>query len=197
MSILSIFRRPAVTADALRAKITELRDMQPALAAAAREASAKRSKGLLSASDGELAKLEAALASADREAARCDAALAQLEHDLHELEEAEALAAIELTRTNVEKRAADFADTFLAAYAEHAAPLALLMREYAEIEAAISSANSDALEFHRQRGSVINAPAPVRPVADRVSAGRSLLSVHLAGTRIVPGPDHAGFGDNL
>jgi len=149
MNVLALFRRPATSASDIRAKLAELNDAMPSLAAEARAAAQKRAAGLLNASDADLEKLEAAMLRAGRDHDRAVAAVAELERLANDAEAAEAKAILDAEIAAADKAAKAVAARLVREYGDHAAALIKILTDLEAAENAVALVNRRLAEAGR------------------------------------------------
>lgn len=142
MTLISTFRKmidadeAQITSASLRTAIERTEAMATETAAKLVELDDRRAKALLSASDGEISKIESALVVARLDLERAEAALSVLRERLEVVQQAEADAARAAERSAIEERAAAAAKRLAERYQPLVEELRDLLRETAEADLA-------------------------------------------------------------
>jgi hypothetical protein len=187
MSVLDIFKKPAKTADQLRAKLAEIERQLPAFRLLVDATEKERAAGLLSLADREVEAIEARLARAKRDLDRATAATEEISRQLADAERREAAERLDDIKREAETIAASTANDVLTIYRELGGKVVQALEAAARIDEKIREANRQLREGGRTE--------VVETVADRValrSAAGITLDV-LASTSLAP-LGHSGWG---
>ena len=147
--VLNFLRKPATSAEALRAKLADVTNALPEAGATVSRLATERAAKLLDATDRELEAIERAEADARRAVDRLRAASEELTRRLAVAEAEEARAALDADREAAERQAEATADRVRKEYARAAKTIAALVADLDVAEKAVAAINSRLIEAGR------------------------------------------------
>lgn len=192
LSIVKRLRAAPETSAALHDALQEIEAALPAARAALAAAEQERASLLLTGDDRSVVAAEAKIQAARIALDRLVAASGEAARRAAEAEAREAREALDAERAAVEKRAAAVAARLLPEYERHGGPLADLLREFVEADAAVAALNQKLLAAGREDWLKTAEERAVPP--DNFGLIRGVLS---GATSLVPVGNAPGWGGGI